>query len=84
MVRFIYNAIFLFVELEAIRAKLESYKQLYDAGDSLPGGSDYVLCPYYLLYNTVYQDKVVPWMQEYKVLGTLHFYFISFIIIYLF
>ena len=62
---------FLFVELEEIRAKMESYKQLYDAGDSLPAGTVYKLCPFYLMKNPVYLAKAVPWMMEYNIPGTV-------------
>lgn len=67
----------LFAELEEKRAKMESYKHLYDAGGSLPGGSNYKLRPYYLKGNPVYEAKALPWMLKNKVPGTLQFLSVS-------
>ena len=56
--------------MEKLRAKMESYKVLYDAGQPLPQGTDDDFYPGYVTENSKYKSQIVEWMMEYCVPGT--------------
>ena len=56
--------------MEQLRAKMEAYTALYDAGQPLPEGTDDDFNPEYVKENSKYKSQIVDWMVEYCVPGT--------------
>lgn len=63
------NNIIIVKELQKLRAKMESYKALNDAGKLLPQDTDDWFYPGYVAENSEFKSQIVDWMVEYSVPG---------------